>query len=100
MEKAVFTDSKVRETFKKFVVVKLFCDQKYGPDAEKRAMFNVELEKRLASSVQQPAYVIINPETEQVVANWGWDREHLEDPSKYAEKMEDGLRAVKLLLGQ
>lgn len=100
MEKAVFTRQEVRETFKKFVVVKLYCDQKYGPDAERRARFNVELEKRLAQSVQQPAYVIINPETEEVVANWGWVREHLSDPSLFVKKMEDGLRAVHALLGK
>ena len=80
--------------------MKLYCDQKYGPQAEERATFNLELEKRLARSVQQPAYVIINPETEQVVANWGWVRAHLSDPSLYAQKMEDGLRAVKALLGR
>ena len=50
--------------------------------------------------MQQPAYVIVNPETEQVVANWGWVRAHLSDPSLFAQKMEDGLRAVKALLGK
>lgn len=95
MEKHVFTDERVREAFKKFVVVKLFCDQKYGPTADERQEFNSDLEKTLTGSVQQPQYVVMNPETREVVATWGWVREHLDDPQLFADKMLSGLQAVK-----
>ena len=95
MEKHVFTDERVREAFKKFVVVKLYCDQKYGPSSGERAAFNMELEKTLTPSTQQPQYVVLDPESREAVATWGWVRAHLSDPQLFVDKMLAGLQAVK-----
>ncbi|NRA96332.1 MAG: hypothetical protein HRU14_09000 [Planctomycetes bacterium] len=95
MEKHVFTDERVREAFRKFVVVKLYCDQKYGPTANDRADFNTELEKTLTPSIQQPQYVVLDPETREAVATWGWVRAHLGNPQLFVDKMLVALQAVK-----
>ncbi len=95
MEKHVFTDPEVRATFLKFVVVKLFCDEKYGPNPDERAAFNSDLEERLTKSSQQPQYAVMDPETRRVVGTWGYDRSHLGDPQLFIQKMNAGLDAVK-----
>ena len=95
MEKHVFTDARAREAFKKLVVVKLYCDQKYGPTAAARADFNTDLEKKLTSSIQLPQYVVLDPETREAVATWGWVRAHLNNPQLFVDKLMAGLQAVK-----
>jgi hypothetical protein len=87
VESAVFPDSKVRETFRKFVVVSIWVDE---PDDEVSA-FNKALQDRLIASIKLPAYVVIDPETEMVLGNWGFENRLVSDPSLFVERMERAL---------
>jgi hypothetical protein len=87
VENAVFPDSKVREAFRKFVVVSIWVDD---PDDEVSA-FNYALQERLISNAKLPAYVVIDPETEMVLGNWGFENRFVSDPSLFVERMEKAL---------
>lgn len=55
--------------FRRFVVAKLYCDERFAEDAEEIKAFNLALERRLANNNKQPAYVVLDPETEEVFWN-------------------------------
>jgi len=99
VEKAAFHHPKVREIFQNFVVAKLYVDEKNGPDAAAIAKRNQELEIELAGSAQQPAYVIMEPQSGRVISTWGFEQQFISDPPTFGERLEQGLATVRVLQG-
>ncbi|MAG57033.1 MAG: hypothetical protein CMJ83_12125 [Planctomycetes bacterium] len=84
----------------KFVVVSLYVDEKFAPNAEEIAERNAELELELAESVQQPAYVVLDPDSGRVALAWGYERKFVTNPTTFADRLEKALKFLKIKRGR
>lgn len=93
VEKEIFSDPKVRETFRKFVVVAIYQDERGRQDEF------TDLQLRLVQTLMLPTYAVVDPETELVVRKWGYDPLNL-TAQAYIDDLTKGLRAVEAMNGK
>lgn len=85
MEESTFKDARVRAEFQGFVEVALYADER---DAAIKAR-TAELQQRFVGTRQLPAYVIVDPRNEQVLAKFGYRLEFVTDPATFLAELQN-----------
>ena len=87
MERGTFP--KIREAFDDFVVARL------RTSGDEQSAFHSKLQVRLVAKSQLPHYLVVDPETEAVLRDWGFDIRFKSDPSTFARLLDEGHAVYK-----
>ena len=76
---------RIIRSFDPFVVAEIYSDEER----------NQPLALRLAGKISQPVYLVIDPETEDVLREWGYSEG--QTPERFEHQLEEGLRVFRSL---